>query len=89
MFPGLRLAPFVAAPGQVAPFVPARDYYSMAHSADQLYSQHHGDVLKLHQLSRAELRAKRRAEWKQAQLTNPNNVQQPQAQAGTNRQSGE
>jgi hypothetical protein len=46
----------------------------MAHSADRLYSKHHGEVLRLHQLSKAELRAKRRAEWKQAQLTNPTNT---------------
>jgi hypothetical protein len=55
----------------------------MAHSADQLYSKHHGEVLRLHQLSRAELRAKRRAEWKQAQLTNPSNGAQQENKGST------
>jgi hypothetical protein len=59
----------------------------MATSADQLYSKHHGEVLKLHQLSRAELRAKRRAEWKQAQLTNPHGPSQ--ADKANPRQPGE
>ncbi len=60
----------------LAPGPGTRDCYSMANSADQLYSKHHGEVLRLHQLSRAELRAKRRAEWKQSQLTNTSNGQQ-------------
>jgi len=74
-------------PGQLATFTRTCDCYSMAHSADQLYSKHHGEVLRLHQLSKAELRAKRRAEWKQSQLTNSNGPSQ--ANQRDNRQPGD
>ncbi len=47
----------------------ARDYYVMD-DRTSLFTPHHGEAARLHKQAKSELRLKRRAEWKQLQISN-------------------